>query len=247
MVRYLSSVGLAVSILSASSAALAQSSGTKESGLALGLRLGYALPMGKLGTAATPGTTPNTSKDDLSDTVTGMVPIWIDVGYRVNPAIYVGGFFQYGFGFVNKDNSTACNQGISCSAHDIALGANIHYHIQPAAQFDPWIGAGLGYEILGVSESGTATAQVGTQAISITVDDSGSTKGFQFLILEAGGDFTPAPDFVVGPFVSFALGQYSTYSVSGTSGGVTRSQDGDLTDTGMHEWLTIGVRGQFNL
>jgi hypothetical protein len=43
--------------------------------------------------------------------------------------------------------------------------------------------------------------------------------------------------------VNFALGQYSSYSM--TLGGQEGS--GDLTDTGLHEWLTIGVRGQYNL
>jgi outer membrane protein W len=159
----------------------------------------------------------------------------------VNPSLYVGGFFQYGFAFVNKDNRQECSQGASCSSHDIALGVNVHYHILPAAPFDPWIGAGLGYEVGTLNESGTLP-------ILGPIDDSLNYKGFQFLILEAGGDFMATPNFAVGPFLNFALGQFSTYSESSTnSNGTTVEKDGDLTDTGLHEWLTIGVRGQFNL
>ena len=168
-----------------------------------------------------------------------MVPLWFDVGYRINPAVYVGGFFQYGFAFYNKDHNAVCNQGISCSAHDISFGANLHYHILPEGSFDPWVGAGLGYELLTASESGTV---LGQQA-----DGSATLKGFEFLILEAGGDFKATPDFAVGPFVNFALGQFSTWSTSATFNGVTQDQSGDLTDTGMHEWLTLGLRGQYNL
>ncbi len=236
MIRYPVAVALALGVVSVSSLALAESG--KPSGLALGLRLGYALPMGKVGVPAN-GAAVNTSKDNLPDGITGMVPIWLDVGYRVNPSIYVGGFFQYGFAFINKDNNQGCNQGASCSAHDVAFGANLHYHILPAAQFDPWIGAGLGYEILSASVSGTILGQ------PLQLDQS--YKGFQFLVLEAGGDFKASPDFAIGPFLNFALGQYSTYSTSATNNGTTQQTDGDLTDTGMHEWLTIGVRGQFNL
>jgi len=28
---------------------------------------------------------------------------------------------------------------------------------------------------------------------------------------------------------------------------VSQDQSGDLVDTGTHEWLTIGLRGQYNL
>src|SRR6478735_7864704 len=80
MIRYPMSVALAAAIISVSSISLAQSSQGKESGLALGLRLGYALPMGKVGAVATVGGTANTTNDNLSDGFTGMVPIWLDVG-----------------------------------------------------------------------------------------------------------------------------------------------------------------------
>src|SRR5260370_23228545 len=143
MIRASFSVGLAIGIVSLASAASAQTG--KPDGLALGLRLGYAIPMGKV---AEPSTTPanaNASGGDLSDGVSGMIPIWLDVGYRLNPNIFIGGFFQYGFGIVNKDTHPACG---SCATHDIAFGADVHYHIMPPAPFDPWVGPGTGHEIL---------------------------------------------------------------------------------------------------
>jgi len=240
MVRHLAAACLALGVSCLSSTVFAQS----DSGLAFGLRVGYAIPMGKAGAIpAQAGGVTDTSQDSLHDAVKGMVPLWLDVGYRVNPAVYVGAFFQYGFGIVNKDNASACNQGLSCSAHDIAFGANVHYHILPDAQFDPWVGAGLGYEILSASESGN----LAFGGLSFSVDGSASYKGFQFLILEAGGDFKATPALAVGPFVNFALGKYTSWSSSVTSAGQTQDQSGDLQDTGMHEWLTIGVRGQYNL
>jgi outer membrane protein W len=230
MLRHSFAIGLGLGILGASSTVFAS-----ESGLALGARVGYAIPMGKLGgTTAT-----DVTNHDLADNVTGMVPLWLDVGYRVNPAIYVGGFFQYGFAFVNKDKNTECSQGLSCSTHDIAFGANLHYHILPDATFDPWLGVGLGYEIFTQNASGTVFGQ--------NADGSGTFKGFQFLILEAGGDFKATPDLAVGPFLNFALGQFSTWSDEGSAAGVSLNQSGDVTDSGMHEWLTLGIRGQYDL
>jgi hypothetical protein len=238
MIRSASAVGLALSISLLAPAVLAQTSAGKPDGFALGLRAGYALPMGKVGKIQSTGGNTSTTDDTLSDALSGMVPIRVDAGYRINPSLYVGGFFQYGFGIINKDKSQVCNQ-ISCSAHDMAFGANVQYHLLPAASFDPWIGAGVGYEILAIHESGSVP--FGTSQIQLDVD--ANLKGFQFVNLEAGGDFKAAPDFAVGPFVNFAMGQYSSYSIS--SGGFEMS--GDLAETGLHEWLTLGVRGQFNL
>jgi len=187
----------------------------------------------------------DTSADDVADVVKGMIPIWLDVGYRINPALYVGAFFQYGFGLVNKDSADAaiCNQGVSCSARDISFGANLHYHLLPDGPLDPWVGAGLGYEFFTASESGTITIA----SRRLDVDASATLKGFQFLVLEAGGDYKATPALAVGPFVNFALGKYTTWSSSSTSNGTSADRHGDLQDTGLHEWLTFGLRGQYNL
>jgi hypothetical protein len=172
-----------------------------------------------------------------------MIPIWVDAGYRVNPSIYVGAFFQYGFMSVksSNNNGSGCPQGLDCSAHDIQIGANLHYHILPATSFDPWVGVGVGYEWVGLSAKGTYNLAGNNYA----VDTSSTVKGFQFLNLQAGGDYRATPDFGVGPFISLSLGQYSSYSSTDNPSSTTIS--GDLTDKGMHEWLTIGVRGQYNL
>ena len=237
MTRCVSAVGLAVAILSFAEAALAQGSTGKESGSALGARLGYALPMGKIGTSAATPTPASTANDNLPDAVTGMVSIWFDIGYRINPSFYVGAVFQYGFAFVNKDKRTACNQGVSCSANDITVGVNFHYHFLPAAQFDPWVGAGIGYENLGASLKGSLRGR--------PVDTSNSITGIQFLMLQAGGDFKASSDVAIGPFVGLSLGEFTGYSATDNPTGIALI--GDLNDTGLHEWLTLGLRAQFNL
>jgi hypothetical protein len=209
------------------------------SGPALGLRLGYSIPMGKVGKASADDTSSN-----LSDTAKYRIPIWIDAGYRISPAIYVGAFFQYGLIGVNKDKSSECNSGgYSCSSHDVQVGVNLHYHILPDAPFDPWIGLGMGYEWLTVSESGTLVAG----GVSYAFDGSSTGKGLQFINLQAGGDYHVSPAFGLGPFISFSAGQYSSYSSTVTAAGVEQKQSGDVTDKGTHEWLTLGVRGQFNI
>jgi hypothetical protein len=70
---------------------------------------------------------------------------------------------------------------------------------------------------------------------------SASISGFEFLILQAGSDIRMASWFGMGPFLMFSLGRY---------GGQTLNQYGYLTPdggTGLHAWLTFGLRGNFSL
>ena len=197
------------------------------SGLELGVRTGYSIPIGNA-----VGSSGGGSSSSLSDLYNGVVPIWIDAGYRFNPHWYVGAFFQYGIGLVNKGSSGLnCGSGVSCSGSDMQLGLDVHYHFTPRMAFDPWIGLGTGYEIAGVS------ASQGGQSLS------GSLSGFEFINVQGGVDFKPSRDFGIGPFVMFALDEYGSCSSSGTglSGSCT------ITNTALHEWFTIGARGVFDI
>jgi hypothetical protein len=189
-------------------------------GIEVGLRSGYALPLGNSTGAPSGATAPS-----LSDSISGMVPIWVDAGYRLNPNMMVGAFFQYGFAFVNTGKQPACNlAGASCSANDVMFGAQFHYHLMPDQTIDPWAGIGIGYEILNASSSG----------------GSGNLNGFQFVNVQVGGDYKAMPNLGIGPFVAFSLGQFSNCSISGASSCT-------IPNTAMHEWLTFGIRGAYDI
>ena len=199
----------------ANSGAVAASTDDKK--IKLGLRLGYGLPFGSAEDGA-----------KLKDGFSGQIPIWIDAGYMVTPNILVGLYGQYGFVSVKE-----CRTGADCSAHDIRFGVQGQYHLSPAESIDPWLGLGIGYEILSESLSGGgSTADV-------------SFKGFEFLNLQGGADFKVANALSVGPFLSFSLGQYSSEKISGFGAPIDR--DGSVDKTALHEWLTLGVKGTFGL
>lgn len=208
-------------------------------GFELGARLGYGIPMGKL---ADDG-----ADSDLSNYISGMVPLQLDVGYRVIPNLMVGGYFMYGFGITGDSLDKSCDAAkalgvdASCSAHDLRLGLQAQYHFMPEGDVDPWLGAGLGYEWLsfGVDVSSGGVSQKNT----IT------GRGFEFINLQGGVDFPLAPNFGLGPFLSFSVGQYSKASTdcSGTGCDPTDSGSQDIDNKAMHEWLTIGARGTFVL
>ncbi len=96
---------------------------------------------------------------------------------------------------------------------------------------DPWFGLGVGYEILGI------TTSAGGQ------ETSANGSGFEFANLQGGLDYKAGP-VMVGPFVSFSLGQYSSVTRQASGQG---EQSGSIDKKAIHEWLTLGVKGTFGL
>jgi hypothetical protein len=205
-------------VISLAVAASPSTARAADGGFSLGLRVGYGIPMG------------DTVKDDtgasvpLSDGISGKVPLWLDAGWRFGPSIYLGAYFEYGPSFV-KD----CPPGSSCSASDVRLGANLLYHFMPSAPFDPWIGVGFGYEWLNVSQDGIGAG----------------LSGWEFVNIQAGGDFAIGSGFALGPYVVFGLGQYGTATAD--IGGQSISASIPNANQSLHEWLQFGVKGTFNL
>jgi len=215
-----------IALVSITAAALAAAPAlADDSGLTLALRAGYGIPMG------------DAVKDGkLSDGVSGTIPFWLDAGYRIDRNWFVGAYFQYGIGLVNKSNALGggtCDQpGASCSAYTLRFGLEGIYSFSPGASFAPWAGLGVGYEIAGASAE-----QAGQKATA-------TYRGFEFVNLQLGGDFKVSPAFSVGPYVAFSIGQYSNAKVE--SPGLP-TFDGSITDKAIHEWLQFGVKGTFDL
>jgi opacity protein-like surface antigen len=187
----------------------------------LGARLGYGFGMGDVGGDLA-----------MSDWVKSQVPVQIDALFRVSPNLGIGGYFSYGFGQTGGDIGDACDiSGVDCSARVTRLGLQAIYSFATAGQLVPWAGAGIGYEwnTLEIEEAGESF--------------DATWKGFEFLNLQAGADYKVNEQFSVGPYVLFALGQYDEADVSGTILNLSE----DIPDKQMHEWLSFGVRGKFDL
>ena len=204
-------LGALVAFLALSSSAGAQSNQAAKSeyGLAFGLRSGYAIPFASA-----------YSNSKLSDNIQGMIPIWIDAGFRFSPYVYLGAFFQYGFGILPSNAN--CSGGVSCSESDVRLGINVHYHFLPSGLVDPWLGIGAG------GTGGSAGA---------------SLRGWEFANLQSGTDFKLSRVASIGPFVALTIAEYTTSDAS--FGGVSVS--GEIPNKTVHLWLMLGLRGQFNI
>jgi hypothetical protein len=197
-----------------SSIALAQAP-PPRTGFQMDIRTGYSVPMGKLAEG-----------QKLSDTTSGQVPIIVDIGAKVIPELFVGGYLGLGFGGAGGATANSCDaNGVDCVSVSLSLGIEAQYHILPAGQVNPWIGYGLGYQSLamGASKGG--------------VSSSISYGGFEFARLMGGVDFRVSRVFGVGPFVDLSMASYGRISNGDTSI--------DIPETAMHQWLTLGARFVF--
>lgn len=182
------------------------------SGLRFGLRAGVALPFGSAFNGS----------GSLSDTITGYVPVRVDVGYRIERHFYVGVDAQ-----LAAIVPAGCTSGFTCSGTNTRVGFMVAYHFAPTATFDPYVGVGAGYEVLHTRRS------VDSASVDIVA------RGFELADLEVGGDVRLRPSWRIGPVLSGSLGRYSSLDVNGT-----RSTD---YATAVHVWAVLGLRGAFDL
>jgi hypothetical protein len=228
---------LAIAVTLATSSAFAQTSAPPAAplqppseraadrpGVSVGLRVAWGFPIGSVAT-----------DDRLGSNFSGILPIWFDAGYRISPAIYVGGYFQWAVGFISSDVCVA--PLTACSGDDVRFGLNLHWHVKSALgagawaeEFDPWLGVGAGYEIASITlERGGDKSKV-------------NYRGFEFASLQVGGDYLGLGSMRLGPFVSFSLGEYTRTTVSVPTGPTSHS----INDPALHAWLMLGLRGQYD-
>lgn len=211
--------------LLATAPAIAASS--DDSGLELGFRTGYAFSAGHIGAVA------DGMDEDLSSFVSGQWPLWFDLGYRINASWYVGGYFQYGFGFVNDDHQSGCrNANVECSASDLRFGIMGRYHLGRLASTLPWVGYGLGWERASFSAHGT----------TVDGDRDWTWSGMEFANFQLGVDFELPHRTTIAPFISYSLGQFDNQTTTTHLGSFSETVDQNLAKQSLHEWIFIGVR-----
>ena len=196
----------------------------EDSGFEFGARIGYAHPLGGV---------EGGDDSDLKDFVSGQIfPIWADIGYRINPTVFIAGYFSYGIGGPGDVVGDWCDLGnADCLAVSSRLGVQAQFHLLPEGSADPWLGVGTGFESTGVTFSG---------------DDEEITfayGGWEALLLQGGVDFKLSEYVALGPFMGLTLSQYSSISCDGDLCGTFL--DEEIDEKKWHEWLFVGIRGKF--
>jgi hypothetical protein len=187
----------------------------------LGARVAYAFPMGD-----------EAKGSKLSDGVKGAVPIEVDASYDVTPNVSLGLYGSYAFARVNLEyqGQSLCSlSDVSCSGSVLRLGAQFNYLFAAFRDWEPWLGAQLGYEALSLDVDAAGTTM------------SGKDTGLEFLVLQWGVDYKTSPQSGIGPYMSLGFGQYSHAQgeIAGTS------QSAEIKDKTVHEWVQLGLRGTF--
>jgi hypothetical protein len=188
----------------------AGASGPSEVGLSFGIRGGYMLPFGMANGTPLYGTV-----------LLGAVPVGVDAGWFFSRHFYAGLYFVYGFGVGAGQNNDTCSEiDTDCNATLYRFGAVAHYHLNPGATWDPWVGAGLGYEVVTL---------VATSDVDESTVEASSLQALD-LTVELGLDLKPLPYLGIGPYMELATGPYiGTESFA------------------MHGWFTFGARFRTNL
>jgi hypothetical protein len=200
-------------------------------GFQMALRTGYSIPMGKVS---------NEPNDAMSDSFGSEVPFLVDIGAKVIPNLFVGGYVGIGLGISVGALRDRCEESnATCLGSDLRLGAQVQYHILPQGNANPWFGYGIGFELISVSVKPNGQP-AGT--IASSEDGTVEASGFEFAHLMAGVDVRMSRGFGLGPFLDLSLGQYSHMKVD-----VPRwpAEDRDIPDKAMHQWLALGLRCVF--
>lgn len=182
-------------------------------GLELGLRVGLEVPT---------GTGVRSTRIDLSRVVAEAVPVWVEAGWRFGESLSASVSWQWGFGFVD-----GCDAGATCEVRDDRITAHLTWRFDTEGTAYPWLSAGVGYEWLRLQERGRFQADLTVHGL-IAAD------------LQAGFDFVPADGWVVGPYLSFAIGTYA--GVRGTVMGTDVSGTYPESNRSRHHWSQFGFR-----
>lgn len=191
-------------------------SGPPDAGLTLGARFGFGAPLGR-----------TSQGNDLSKTFSGTIPLQIEAGWRFNPNLYGGVYFQFAAAQLDSQmrEARACDaDGVSCSSSDLRVGLDVVYTFLPAARFSPWAGFGAGFETakLSVSQGGSTTEL--------------SWKGFELAHVTAGLDLRFWPAVRFGPFANATLARFTT-----------REASVDSPQGAFHGWMQFGMRAAVDL
>ncbi|HVJ14325.1 MAG TPA: hypothetical protein VM686_02750 [Polyangiaceae bacterium] len=183
-------------------------------GFQAALRSGFSLPWGKA--SEEPG-------DELSARSGWQVPVILDAGFKLNKPVFLGLYLGFGYG---SGRAEACDaEGFDCRVLSYQFGVQGQYQFGASEAINPWIGYGIGYEIL-------------EQSISTEgYDETEISHGMTFAKLGLGADLRGV--FGLGPFVEVSAGRFAA---SSTSVDETEVHEGPVDESAWHGMLSFGVR-----
>jgi hypothetical protein len=215
-----------------------------ETGFELGGRVGYGVPFGKIADESAP-----LFDDRRFDAATGeddydmrywfasqIVPVQLDVGYRVSQRVFVGGYFSYGTVQVGDVCDSDEFESIACDSRDVRAGAEVTYHFSPPSEDSGWVGGGVGYEWL--------TAR---QRVSLGEQKSWESHTFHGLEanVQAGYDFSATDSVRIGPYALVGVGRFTGVSSEFEYDVESGRNSVPIDDEAQHGWVMFGLKASF--
>ncbi|HEX6275243.1 MAG TPA: hypothetical protein VFZ53_19520, partial [Polyangiaceae bacterium] len=108
-------------------------------GFQMAFRFGLAFPFGDATGAPL---------DTLGARYAWQVPLGLDIGGKLGPNVFVGGYLTYAFGAEGSDtlvealcddNDEDLENDVSCGASSLRFGLQVQYHFTPAEKTNGWI------------------------------------------------------------------------------------------------------------
>jgi len=113
---------------------------------------------------------------------------------------------------------------------------------------NPWLGLGVGLEVLGTSSETTMSNDQILFESTTTTKQSDIYYGPLFGMLHAGIDFRVRRSVTLGGVVGFSLARFTNVKhTTSVEGQVTESSSNSLAATSFHEWLFLAVNGTFDV
>lgn len=189
-------------------------------GFQVGARVSAAFPMGSV------SSDPGIDSPLIDEFVAVSIPLQVDVGLTLHRRWFVGAYAQYAWNVLQIGE---CQKGQTCSVTGLRVGLQATYAIHDDG--GPWVGLGTGWEWMFTSYSGPD--------YSIQLDVS----GWEYANLQAGWDVEVSPGWMVGPWVSGSVGEFSRASLRGAGSPTEQS----IPNRAVHGWFQLGVKGSFSL
>jgi hypothetical protein len=159
-------------------------------------------------------------------------PIWLDVGVRLSPVVFLGAYFSFApTSAVGDYTSRVSPCDIHCYAREYHFGLELQVHpfVPPPGMVwipDPWIGVGAGYEVRQWRYDDDGPCSSSPFQMYCYAPHVGALRGPE-LLLQLGFSLRKGA-FSLGPYFSASYGVYT--------------EDAGFTLSEPHWWLSVGLR-----
>jgi hypothetical protein len=161
---------------------------------------------------------------EVSDVVHGIVPLGMEVGYRLNPTVAIVVHGGYAFGI-----PTLCATSSDCMAslgHDLRLGAGGRFTLPRVGPVLPQVRATFGYEWFH------------SEFTNKGVTSGRDYRGPVLTSLQASANLG-SEDKGIGLFAGLAVGIFARRDLDTPA----FSDSAGVDEARVHTWLELGVRG----